>query len=930
MKKLCALLAVLVLVLAFTACGKNESEEKPTDTPTPTAVQETPSPEPTATDTPAPEPTATATPEPVATETPTPEPTPSGNAKGEGVMTYAQYLAAKDDDEVVIECYVQAHQSWWDNKITVYAADEDGAYFIYNMVCSEADAAKLVPGTKIKVKGFRTTWSGEVEVAEGATFEFEEGSYIAKAVDVTDLLGKEELIDKQNQFVSFKGLKVESAATYKHDGSGQQGDDLYFKVSKDGATYTFTVESYLCGKDTDVYKAVEALKEGDVVDLEGFLYWYNGVNPHITKCTAAGAADASVMTYAQYVAAADDDEILIECYVQAHQSWWDNKITVYAADKDGGYFIYNMVCSEADAAKLVPGTKIRVKGYRATWAEEIEVAEGATFEFVEGADSYVAAPVDVTNLLGTNELSDKMNQYVSFKGLQVTNEASYKHDGSGQPGDDLYFSVRSIDATYTFTVESYLCGKDTDVYKAVEGLKVGDIVDLEGFLYWYNGVNPHITKCTAAGAADASVMTYAQYVAAADDDEILIECYVQAHQSWWDNKITVYAADKDGGYFIYNMVCSEADAAKLVPGTKIRVKGYRATWAEEIEVAEGATFEFVEGADSYVAAPVDVTNLLGTNELSDKMNQYVSFKGLQVTNEASYKHDGSGQPGDDLYFSVRSIDATYTFTVESYLCGKDTDVYKAVEGLKVGDIVDLEGFLYWYNGVNPHITKCTVVPADTKAEGVMTYAEYIAAENDDEILIECYVQAHQSWWDNKITVYAADKDGAYFIYNMVCSEEDSKKLVPGTKIRVKGYRTAWSGEIEVAEGATFEFVEGADSYIAEAVDLTQYIDGSQIASQVPEIIAAMNRFFTLKGLTVTNEASYKYDGSGERGDDLYFRVRLNGVSFSLVVESYLCDKDSDVYKAVEALKQGDVIDIEGFLYWYNGMQPHVTKVTVAQ
>ncbi|MBR6019797.1 MAG: hypothetical protein IK055_06225 [Lachnospiraceae bacterium] len=719
MKKLCALLAVLVLVLAFTACGKNESEEKPTDTPTPTAVQETPSPEPTATDTPAPEPTATATPEPVATETPTPEPTPSGNAKGEGVMTYAQYLAAADDDEIVIECYVQAHQSWWDNKITVYAADEDGAYFIYNMVCSEADAAKLVPGTKIKVKGFRTTWSGEVEVAEGATFEFEEGSYIAKAVDVTELLGKEELVDKQNQFVSFKGLKVESAATYKHDGSGQQGDDLYFKVSKDGATYTFTVESYLCGKDTDVYKAVEALKEGDVVDLEGFLYWYNGVNPHITKCTAAGAADASVMTYAQYVAAADDDEILIECYVQAHQSWWDNKITVYAADKDGGYFIYNMVCSEEDSKKLVPGTKIRVKGYRATWAEEIEVAEGATFEFVEGADSYVATPVDVTKLLGTNELSDKMNQYVSFKGLQVTNEASYKHDGSGQPGDDLYFNV-----------------------------------------------------CTA--------------------------------------------------------------------------------------------------------------------------------------------------------------DATYTFTVESYLCGKDTDVYKAVEGLKSGDIVDLEGFLYWYNGVNPHITKCTVVPDDTKAEGVMTYAEYLAAEDDDEILIECYVQAHQSWWDNKITVYAADKDGGYFIYNMVCSEADAAKLVPGTKIRVKGFRTSWSGEIEVAEGATFEFVEGADSYIAEAVDLTQYIDGSQIASQVPEIIAAMNRFFTLKGLKVTNVASYKYDGSGERGDDLYFRVKLNGVSFSLVVESYLCDKDSDVYKAVEALKEGDVIDIEGFLYWYNGMQPHVTKVTVAQ
>ena len=28
--------------------------------------------------------------------------------------------------------------------------------------------------------------------------------------------------------------------------------------------------------------------------------------------------------------------------------------------------------------------------------------------------------------------------------------------------------------------------------------------------------------------------------------------------------------------------------------------------------------------------------------------------------------------------------------------------------LKVGDTVDLEGFLYWYEGVNPHITSVTV------------------------------------------------------------------------------------------------------------------------------------------------------------------------------------------------------------------------------
>ena len=213
-------------------------------------------------------------------------------ALAEGAMNYADYMAAEIDDEVTIECYVQAHQSWWEDKITVYAADQDGAYFIYNMACSEEDAAKLEPGTKIKVTGFKAEWSGEIEIAD-ATFEFVEGDpFIAEPVDVTDLLGTDQLIEKQNQKVSFKGMTVEdkgdgAAFLYNWDGSGEEGSDLYFDVSKDGQTYTFTVESYLCGPGTDVYEAVKALKVGDVIDMEGFLYWYEGVNPHITAITPA-------------------------------------------------------------------------------------------------------------------------------------------------------------------------------------------------------------------------------------------------------------------------------------------------------------------------------------------------------------------------------------------------------------------------------------------------------------------------------------------------------------------------------------------------------------------------------------------------------------------------------------------------------------------
>jgi hypothetical protein len=77
-----------------------------------------------------------------------------------------------------------------------------------------------------------------------------------------------------------------------------------------------------------------------------------------------------------------------------------------------------------------------------------------------------------------------------------------------------------------------------------------------------------------------------------------------------------------------------------------------------------------------------------------------------------YNWNGAGDEGSDLYFSVTDGTNTYTFTVESYLCGKDTDVYKAVKALNVGDVINLEGFLYWYDGVNPHITSVEVVPAN--------------------------------------------------------------------------------------------------------------------------------------------------------------------------------------------------------------------------
>jgi len=230
----------------------------------------------------------------------------SANEESEGVMTHEEYVAAELDTEVTVETYVQANQSWWNDQITLYTQDEDGAYFIYNAACSAEDAEKLVPGTKIRVNGIKSEWSGEVEIIEG-TFEIIEDAepWVAEAADVTELLGADELADHQNEFVAFKGLTIESytytdgdgahdtgaAFAYGWNGSGAEGTDadLYFQASVNGETYTFTVEYYLCNETTEVYEAVRNLNVGDVVDLEGFLYWYNGANPHITAVAPAAA-----------------------------------------------------------------------------------------------------------------------------------------------------------------------------------------------------------------------------------------------------------------------------------------------------------------------------------------------------------------------------------------------------------------------------------------------------------------------------------------------------------------------------------------------------------------------------------------------------------------------------------------------------------------
>lgn len=259
MKKTLAIVLTMGLALSFVGCGSSETTSN-SATEAVSAVEE-----------------AAATVEAVAEEV---AEAVAADEKSEGVMTYDEYVAADLDSEVVIETYVQAKQSWWENAATFYTQDQDGAYFIYNMACSEEDFEKLTPGTKIKVTGVKSEWSGEIEIVD-ATFEIEDGSFIATAKDATSLLGTDDLINLQNQLVSFTDMTVE-VVSYKNE---QPGDDIYVTLSKDGNNYEFCLEYYLNGSDEEFYNLVGGLEAGQTVDVEGFLYWYEGADTHLTKVT---------------------------------------------------------------------------------------------------------------------------------------------------------------------------------------------------------------------------------------------------------------------------------------------------------------------------------------------------------------------------------------------------------------------------------------------------------------------------------------------------------------------------------------------------------------------------------------------------------------------------------------------------------------------
>ena len=419
---------------------------------------------------------------------------PANNIVNVTAMTYAEYMAASDNAKVVIEGYVQDFASNTLYKsVNMFLQDDDGAYYVYRAVCDDERAASLKIGDLVRVSGVKGSYAGEIEIKEQCTFEILSGSKIYDHADVTALFSDEKALQaRMNLKISMKDLVVSesydkenrvSASLYKWDGSGAagSGDDVYFSASQDDHSSLLVIESDEHPEDSEVYKAACGLSVGDIVDIEGYMYWYNGPNIHVSsiKVTKHSKPEleksGGVLSHSEFIMAGDGEAATIEAYVQGLSQYDESsgKFTVFLSDADGAYLAKDIAAEKSVYDKLSKGLRIRLAGMRAT-ENGMPILTGVSY--MELLNGYYIDPAENISLMldDTETLADMAGQKVTVKATQF---AVYV------PEEGLLQTTGPNGKLCSFTVMPEDHPEGSQVLKTLEGLSIGEAVDLICFIY---------------------------------------------------------------------------------------------------------------------------------------------------------------------------------------------------------------------------------------------------------------------------------------------------------------------------------------------------------------------------------------------------------------------------------------------------------------
>ena len=198
-----------------------------------------------------------------------------------GTTDFKTYLDAELGTYVVISTYVQAKDEWRDDgSASIYTQTGNGgrSHLVYEAEMTKWKYDSLAEGTPVVVCGYKDVVDGVPVIADAEIDILYEQSKVTEPDGLSPLLGTEFISDYFYNKAYFFDMTVKASGSsgasvlYGPDGTGKRGDDIYFKAAYNGAVCTFVLKAEFAGVDSALYKKVESLNVGDVIEIGAFLF----------------------------------------------------------------------------------------------------------------------------------------------------------------------------------------------------------------------------------------------------------------------------------------------------------------------------------------------------------------------------------------------------------------------------------------------------------------------------------------------------------------------------------------------------------------------------------------------------------------------------------------------------------------------------------
>ncbi len=322
---------------------------------------------------------------------------------------------------------------------------------------------------------------------------------------------------------------------------------------------------------------------------------------------------------------------------------------------------------------------------------------------------------------------DKDGQKDNGNGLSSAKEyvkALYINNNSKTAADYTvvsYVNISGVKYTVKWSVEITTEGVDASAVKVVEGEEKTtiDVIDIAE-----QDINYTLTATVhdANGNTDSvsfkrmvpkfRVNTWAEYIAAADDELIIADGVVTMYSSQtagiftqYGNNTgkgkakynTLYIQDKDGAYYAYSMQKDPATIEGLAVGKTVRISGIKKNHYGTLELTEVAVKEILDDTIKTVE-PVDITTVYSNAKdakdttITNLQGQLVTLKNVVVlSGDASTKY---------CYFTLNGVKSyVRPSTSTSAFPSKGIDAFIEAFNTNKGHYATITGQVLTYNSV---------------------------------------------------------------------------------------------------------------------------------------------------------------------------------------------------------------------------------------